>query len=301
MQNVSNLSHHLTTLAQRNRQRQTLLAYLLITPPFLIMLFLIVYPALLSVVGTLQPTVNGARQFGLGNYLDFFKNPISVANLLFTLWSTAAVILGLFIICLPIALYLRFSKSPLAAWVQALSLFPLFVPGIILAYAFIRFLGPNGLLETLLEVTTGWQGYHTPYFKPSGAIIGLIWEGIPLTVLVLTAGLSQIPDALLEAAKDVGANNLRIFMQIILPLIQRSLLITFSLNFLGVIGAFTLPYLLGPAAPEMMGVYMQRTFYAARSPDEAETQAVLTFLLGSIVGFLYVRAAVQQRKQESSS
>jgi putative spermidine/putrescine transport system permease protein len=301
MQSVSNPPHLLTTLAQRKRQRQTLLAYLLITPPFLVMLFLIVYPALLSVVGTLQPTVNGARRVGLENYLDFFKNPISIANLLFTLWSTATVIVGLFIICLPIALYLRFSKSPLANWVQALSLFPLFVPGIILAYALIRFLGPNGLLETLLEVTTGWQGYHTPYLKPSGAIIGLIWEGIPLTVLVLTAGLAQIPDALLEAAKDVGANNLRIFTQIVLPLIQRSLLIAFSLNFLGVIGAFTLPYLLGPAAPEMMGVYMQRTFYAARSPAEAETQAVITFLLSAFVGFLYVRAAVQQRKQERST
>jgi putative spermidine/putrescine transport system permease protein len=300
MQSIST-TQTLQTLTQRKRQRQTFLAYALIAAPFLVMLLLIVYPALLSIVRTLQPEINGSRQFGLENYVAFFNNPISVNNLVFTLWSTAAVILGLFVVCLPIALYLRFSKSPIATWVQALSLFPLFVPGIILAYALIRFLGPNGLLETLLEVTTGWQGYRTPYLKPSGAIISLIWEGIPLTVLVLTAGLSQIPDALLEAARDVGASNLRIFYQIILPLIQRSLLIAFSLNFLGVIGAFTLPYLLGPAAPEMMGVYMQRTFYNVLAPDEAETQAVITFLLSSIVGFLYVRAAVRQRKQEGSS
>jgi putative spermidine/putrescine transport system permease protein len=300
MQSIST-TQTLQTLTRRKRQRQTFLAYALIAAPFLVMLLLIVYPALLSIVRTLQPEINGSRHFGFENYVAFFNNPISVNNLVFTLWSTAAVILGLFAVCLPIALYLRFSKSPIATWVQALSLFPLFVPGIILAYALIRFLGPNGLLETLLEVTTGWQGYRTPYLKPSGAIISLIWEGIPLTVLVLTAGLSQIPDALLEAARDVGASNLRIFYQIILPLIQRSLLIAFSLNFLGVIGAFTLPYLLGPAAPEMMGVYMQRTFYNVLAPDEAETQAVITFLLSSIVGFLYVRAAVRQRKQEGSS
>jgi putative spermidine/putrescine transport system permease protein len=299
MQNVSTTTQSLTTLTQRKRQRQTFLAYLLIAAPFLVMLLLIVYPALLSVVRTLQPEIDGSRRFGFENYFAFFNNSTSINNLVFTLWSTATVILGLFVICLPLALYLRFTKSSLAAWVQALSLFPLFVPGIILAYALIRFLGPNGLLETLLEVTTGWQGYHTPYLKPSGAIVALIWEGIPLTVLVLTAGLSQIPDALLEAARDVGASNLRVFLQIILPLVQRSLLIAFSLNFLGVIGAFTLPYLLGPAAPEMMGVYMQRIFYAVRSPDEAETLAVITFLLSSVVGFLYVRAAVQQRKEEA--
>jgi putative spermidine/putrescine transport system permease protein len=301
MQRVSITTQTLQTLTLALRQRQTFVAYALIAAPFLVMLLLIVYPAFLSIVRTLNPEIDGSRQFGLENYVAFFNNPISVNNLVFTLWSTAAVILGLFAVCLPIALYLRFSRSPIATWVQALSLFPLFVPGIILAYALIRFLGPNGLLETLLEVTTGWQGYRTPYLKPSGAIISLIWEGIPLTVLVLTAGLSQIPDALLEAARDVGASNLRIFYQIILPLIQRSLLIAFSLNFLGVIGAFTLPYLLGPAAPEMMGVYMQRTFYNVLAPDEAETQAVITFLLSSIVGFLYVRAAVRQRKREGSS
>jgi putative spermidine/putrescine transport system permease protein len=117
-------------------------------------------------------------------------------------------------------------------------------------------------------------------------------------VLILTAGLAQVPDGMLESARDVGAGWLRIFRRIILPLISRSVLIAFSLNFLGIIGSFTLPYLLGPASPEMMGVFMQRTFGDALAPDRAETQAVITFLICSVVGFLYVRAAVQQRREE---
>ncbi len=263
------------------------------------MVLLIVYPASLSIIRTLRPEVNGTRRFGLENYLAFFSDHTSVTNLVFTLWSTGAIIALLFIICLPIALYLRFTESRIAHFVQGLALFPLFVPGIILAYALIRFIGPNGLLETFIEVTTGWQGYHTPYLKPSGSIIGLVWEGIPITVLVLTAGLAQVPDNLIEAARDVGAGRLQIFFQIILPLIGRSMLIAFALNFLGVIGAFTLPYLLGPAAPQMMGPFMQRTFYNVLNPDAAETQAVITFLLSSFVGFLYVRSAVRQQKEEA--
>ena len=272
--------------------------YALIAAPFLLMLLLIVYPATLSIVRTLNPEVNGQRQFGLENYQAFFGDPTSVSNLIFTLWSTAAVIGLLFLICLPIALYLRFSHSWVAHWVQGLALFPLFVPGIILAYALIRFIGPNGLLETFIEVTTGWQGYHTPYLKPAGSIIGLVWEGIPITVLILTAGLAQVPDNLIEAARDVGAGRVQIFARIIFPLIQRSLLIAFALNFLGVVGAFTLPYLLGPAAPQMMGPFMQRTFYNVLNPDAAETQAVITFLLSAFVGFLYVRSAVKQQTEE---
>lgn len=273
-------------------------AYVLVAPPFLLMLLLILYPAVASVIQTLLPRVDGVRRFGLENYQAFFSDPISVRNLVFTLVITFVTLGLLFVICFPIALFLRFSKHPTTSWIQGLALFPLFVPGIILAYALIRFLGPNGLFETLLELTTGFSGYRTPYLRPSGAVIGLVWESIPLTVLILTAGLSQVPDGMLESARDVGAGRLRIFYRIVLPLVSRSVLIAFSLNFLGIIGSFTLPYLLGPASPEMMGVFMQRTFGDARAPERAETQAVITFLLCSVVGFLYVRAAVRQRQEE---
>ena len=37
---------------------------------------------------------------------------------------------------------------------------------------------------------------------------------------------------------------------------RRSLFIAFSLTFLGVIGAYTVPFMLGPPAPEMMGVFI---------------------------------------------
>ena len=68
------------------------------------------------------------------------------------------------------ALFLRFLPGPLGAWVQTLALFPLFVPGIIIAYALIRFLGPTGLVPTLLKAA-GITGYSTPYLHPSGAVI----------------------------------------------------------------------------------------------------------------------------------
>lgn len=282
----------------RRRRTEQLLGYLLIAPPFLLMVLLILYPAGLSIVRTLTPTVDGVRRFGLERYVAFFSDPTSVSNLWFTIWSTLVVVGVLFAICVPIALYLRFSDSRIANWVQALALFPLFVPGIILAYALIRFLGPNGLFQMLLEQTIGWTGFRTPYLKPAGSIIGLVWEGIPITVLIITAGLAQVPNNLIEAARDVGAGQFRIFYRILLPLIQRSLLIAFALNVLGVVGAFTLPYLLGPAAPQMMGPFMQRTFYDVLNPGAAETQAVISFLLCAGVGLLYVRSTIAQQRGE---
>src|SRR5919201_1496504 len=86
-----------------------------------------------------------------------------------------------------------------------LTLFPLFVPGVILAFALIRFLGTHGMLDRLLQ-SVGFNGFVTPYLQPQGIVIALIWEHIPFTVLVLTAGFGPVGDAVLESARDVRAH-----------------------------------------------------------------------------------------------
>lgn len=270
------------------------IAYLLIAPPLLVMLLLIVYPAGLSIFNTLTVDTETGVQFSLQNYVNFFNAPDSVRNLQFTLQVTIVTVVLLFLGCFPIAYYLRFGIGRIVDAVQLLALFPMFVPGIITAYALIRFLGPNGWLDSFLVLTTGWEGYVTPYPKPPGIVIGLIWEGIPLTILILTAGLAQVSDELIESARDVGANRFQVFFRIILPQIQRPVLIVLTLNFLSVFGAFTMPLLLGPASPQMYGVYMQR-LYSTSQYTQVQVAAVLMFLISAVVGLLYVRSVVSQR------
>ncbi len=284
----------------RRSFRRSLLPYVMIAPPLLLMGLLIFLPALQSIVRTLLVDVNGQSGLSVSRYAAFFNDSISVSNLIFTFQIVLLTLFTIFLVCFPLSLYLRFAKGRIAGAVQILVLFPLFVPGIILCYALIRFLGTRGTLESILSVV-GITGYRTPYLKPEAIVIGLVWESIPFTVLVLTAGLGQISDSLIECARDVGAGNWTIFRRIILPLIIRPLLIVFSLNFLGIFGSYTIPYLLGPAAPQMMGVYMQQTFGQYRRPDDAETQAVITFIICSLVGLLYVRTVAKQRIQQEES
>ncbi len=293
-------STNVTTTPSQPKSRRSLLAYVMIAPPLLLMGLLIFLPAIQSIIRTLITDTAGQQGLSISRYVAFFNDPISVSNLVFTFQIVLVTLFTIFVVCFPLSLYLRFAKGRIASAVQILVLFPLFVPGIILCYALIRFLGTRGTLESVLTVV-GVTGYKTPYLKPQAIIIGLVWESIPFTVLVLTAGLGQINDSLIESARDVGADNWTIFRRIILPLILRPLMIAFSLNFLGIFGSYTVPYLLGPAAPQMMGVFMQQTFGQYRRPDDAETQAVITFLICSVVGFLYVRTVAKQRIQQEES
>jgi putative spermidine/putrescine transport system permease protein len=280
----------------KERKATNFWAYLLVAPPVIIMAFLIFWPAIQALIETLFITdaKTGVVSFSFMNYVNFFKDQILVANLVFTLEITFSTVAFLFVIGFPLSLYLRFSKSRIAAAVQVLALFPLFVPGVILAFALIRFLGSHGMLNTMLDLA-GVTKYSTPYLHPSGIVIALVWENIPFTVLVLTAGLRQVEDSVIESARDVGANEWQVFTQIIVPLTTRAVLIVFCLNVIGVFGSFTIPYLLGPAQPMMMGVSMQQTFNNYLDRTGALTQAVITFAFCATVGLLYVRTVTRPR------
>lgn len=280
----------------RIEARRFPVGFLLVAAPLLLLVVFVLVPAASAIVSTLTDPQSGGPS--LANYRTLLGDPLSRGNLFFTLGSTLAVCGLLLAVCLPVALYLRFSSGRLPAFVQSVAVFPLFVPGIIVAYALIRFLGPNGSLQTVLDAV-GIHGFRSPYLTPAGTVIGLVWEGIPLTLLILLSGLAQIPNAAIEAARDVGAGRLAILTGIILPLIANAVTVAFSLAFLGAFGAFTIPYLMGPASPEMMGVFMQRTFSELRDPAQAQTQAVMSFLFCAAVGVIYVRSVVRSRRRGS--
>lgn len=275
--------------------RRRALGLLLVAAPVGLAVWLVILPALGAVVGTLRVDTPGGAAWSAAHYVRFFGDSHSLANLWLTVWVTAVTCGLAMAICLPLALYLRFVSGPLPALVQALALLPLFVPSIIIAYALIRTLGPNGMADTLL-VAAGLPKLPSPYLTPWGPVIGLVWDLLPLTLLLLLAGLGHIPKAAVEAARDVGAGAWALLVHIILPRIRATLLVTLSFNVLSVFAAFTLPYLLGPAAPEMMGPFMQRTFSEVQDVAAAQTQAVVSFAICAVFGALYVASIAKGRR-----
>ncbi|WP_408640070.1 ABC transporter permease [Devosia ureilytica] len=270
---------------------------LLVAIPVFLVGWLVIWPIINAIGRTLwRPDASGTMGFDLSSYVFFFSDQYSINNLTITLWTTLMCAILLLVICLPIALYLRFSHGRLPAYVQALAIFPMFVPSIILAYAFIRVLGPNGMVDILLN-SVGLPKIRTPYLTPWGPVIGLVWDNIPLTVLILLSGLGNVANHAIEAARDVGANRLQVFWHIILPRISNSLLVAISFAVLGIFSSFTLPYLLGPAAPEMMGPFMNRTFREVNDPLNAITQAVITFGFCIAFGLFYVRSVARNQGQ----
>jgi putative spermidine/putrescine transport system permease protein len=288
------MSEATTTVAGAAPGRR-LSGLLLVAIPVFLVGWMVIWPILAAIPRTLfLPDADGGSAFSLRTYQFFFSDGYSLANLQVTLWTTAVCAILLLLICLPLALYLRFSSGPVAAFVQSMAIFPMFVPSIILSYAFIRVLGPNGTVDLLLN-SVGLPKIRSPYLTPWGPVIGLVWDNIPLTVLILISGLGNVSNAMVEAARDVGAGKLQVLWAIILPRIGNSILVSVSFAVLGIFSSFTLPYVLGPASPEMLGPFMQRTFRDLRDPPTALTQAVITFAFCIVFGLFYVRSVARNR------
>ncbi len=178
---------------------------LLVAIPVFLVGWMIIWPIISAIGRTVWlPNEGGGYGFALDTYKFFFTDQYSLNNLYVTLWTTGICAVLLVLICLPIALYLRFARGRLAAYVQGLAIFPMFVPSIILSYAIIRVLGPNGTVDLLLNAMH-LPKIRSPYLTPWGPVIGLVWDNIPLTVLILLSGLGNVSNQSIEAARDVGA------------------------------------------------------------------------------------------------
>jgi putative spermidine/putrescine transport system permease protein len=282
---------------------------LLVAPVMLVFGVLIVFPtfeALRFSLG-LVPQDNPAYSSGMDvvsssrlttePFTKLFASASFAQNFALTwrvsLWSVLLLVL----ISYPLSLFAHFGQGRLAALTKGLALLPMFIPTIIATYALITFYGDNGWLEAFLSI------FKIPYTsiirQEAGIVLGHVWVGIPFTVLMLSSGLEGISPETIEAARDQGATFWTIFWRIILPLNIVPLLIVFTFNFIGVFGSYTVPYMLGASAPQMLGVSMSLHFGAFRMPQAAVVMAVLSFAVCALAGALYVWATTRRNPAET--
>ena len=145
--------------------------------------------------------------YSLRWYGEFLQDEALIRALLNSLFlgGTAAVLSAL--IGTPCAIGLVRFDFPGKRLVNSFVLAPMIVPNVIMAI---------GLL-ILLNIVNIPRGY--PYL-----IIGHVMFGLPYVVLTVSSQLYGFPRELEEAALNLGANELRTFFEVTLPLIAPSIL-----------------------------------------------------------------------------
>jgi putative spermidine/putrescine transport system permease protein len=244
---------------------------------------------------TFRPS--GGAGFALTNYTQILGNRILRSDIRFSVVVTLVAVAVTFGLSYPLALYLRFNKGRVPSLLAVLFTIPLFVPVVIASFAMITFFVNHGMVSTILY-RLGIVRFPPLVYNATGIVLTEVWTTIPFAILILGAGLQAIDDALIDSARDVGAGPLRTFVSIILPLNVTPTMITLTLLFIGIFGSFTIPYLVGGNAPQMLGVTMTNylTQYLRRA--EAVTIAVIAFMIAAAVGAVYV-VSVSRRERHA--
>lgn len=153
------------------------------------------------------------------------------------------------LICMPGSLlfsYLIYIKVKGYKWIQKLIYLPCITSSVVLVLVFKNFMqGPLGGIYSLLGIqdqlpTEGWLGPNTAW---NTIVIFSIWTGFSNDLIYFLSAMNRIPGDMIEAAKIDGANEVRIFGSIVLPLISSTICTLVSLLLAGIMG-WAMPSLL---------------------------------------------------------
>lgn len=188
------------------------------------------------------------------NYINLFSNgklPGAVRN---TLIFVFGVVLAQFILGLALALVLN-SDIKYARFIRSIMMVPWVVPTVISGLVWMWMFQPQyGLVKYLVGIIT--QGNITDFAilnNPTTAMFGVsiaaLWKQIPLSTLLLLAGLSNVSEDMIEAAKIDGANARQRLFRIVLPDMHSVIKVTITMSIIENFKQFPLFWIMTGGGP----------------------------------------------------
>lgn len=263
---------------------------LLVFPAFLILLVVVIIPISYAVKESLID--EHGTGFGLANYVRLFTDAAMRKNVLYTLHLTIVSTILTLVISYAMAVYLRFGSGFVVIWIRRLYFVPMFVPGVIATYALITTYSNHGWAPRFL-LALGIESFPKLIYDYKGLLLAQLWFNIPFATMLLGSALAAVPNSVIESARDAGARTLQLFVRFILPLSYKTMWVAATFIFMGVIGSFTAPFLIGANSPQVLGVAMQQVFSSYQETHMASAMAVFMFVLCSFMGYFYIRTMVQ--------
>lgn len=236
---------------------------LVLTPAFLWILLLIIFPDVYLVMMSFWTTAFGSidHTWTTQNYAYVLSHKVITVTLQRTvIVAVVSAALGS-LIAYPLAyiVHRRFRRLRLMA--VLLVVVPLWVSYLMRIFSWRIILGPNGILNSLL-VQSGILDHPSGAFLYStGAVIlAFTYVSIPYVFLTTYVMLERIPDSMYEASQDCGASPWRTMGHVILPLTRPGLIIGFSFAFILAFGDYVTPAMVGGLSGTMVGSIVLQEF-----------------------------------------
>lgn len=215
-----------------------------------------------------------------------------------------AVVATLF--CLFIGYPFAYSVAKMPPSTRPIMLFLVIIPfwtnSLIRTYGLKIVLGAQGILN---KAFVGIGLIDMPFrimYTETAVMIGLVYILLPFMILPLYSTIEKLDTTYIEAARDLGANKLQIFHQIIIPLTMPGIIGGCLLVFLPALGMFYISDLLGGAKNLLVGNVIKSQVLNARDwPFGAATSIALTLSMAVMLYAYYRAGKFLNRKAELHS
>ena len=196
------------------------------------------------------------------------------------LWRSLGIALFTTLFCLlcgyPLAYFIAFAPARWKNLLLILLIIPFWTNFLIRTYSWIVILQEEGLINSLLLSMGIIRQPLNLLYTMKSVMIGMVYGYLPFMVLPLYSSLEKLQPSLLEASMDLGANRVRTFLHVTLPLTAPGIVAGVMLVFIPTIGEFVIPDLLGGAKTVLVGNVITNQFLTAR---DWPFGAAITFIL----------------------
>lgn len=212
-----------------------------------------------------------------------------------SLWMAVLTTVLCLLVSYPIAYYLaRVAPRRWKGLLLGLVVVPFWTSFLIRTYAWMFLLRTEGLLNLVLTGTGLVDRPLELLYTELAVMIGLVYGELPFMILPLYASLEKLDPTLLEAASDLGADRMRAFWRVTVPLTAPGIAAGIVLVFIPSLGQFVVSDLLGGARSMLLGNLVQNQFAVARNKPFG---AALAFELTAAVLLLLLAYALYARRR----
>ncbi|HHS82750.1 MAG TPA: ABC transporter permease subunit [Devosia sp.] len=171
-----------------------------------------------------------------------------------------------------------------------LVILPFWTSFLLRIYAWIGILKTNGVINNVL-LNLGIIHEPLVMMQTNFAVyVGIVYTYLPFMILPLYSTLVKLDESLFEAAADLGARPLTIFLSVTLPLSVPGIIAGSMLVFIPVVGEFVTPELLGGPDTLMIGRQLWTEFFANRDWPVASAVAMVMLIVLVLPVMLLQRA-----------
>ena len=285
------------------RMRDMLRPFVFVGPAVAVLLFYIVFPALRTIyLSFLNRT--STEFVGLRNYEFVFTDPqmlIILRNTLFwvVIVPFVAVAMGLLIAVMTDRLRPGWEKI-----VKSLIFLPMAISfvGASVIWRFVYYYQPAGYeqIGLLNAIVTAFGGEPVAWLiiRPWNnffLLFIMIWLQTGFAMVIQSAAVKGVPNSLLEAARIDGANEIRIFFNVIIPYIKGTILTVMTTILFMVLKIFDIVYVMtsGNYDTGIVASRMYKEAFIYRNFGRGSALAVFLFIV--VIPFM-IRNITQMRE-----